>query len=434
MKRFLAVIFCCLCLAAQAAPLSVEFELRRDRSVDGQKSPTEIEQLTVILADDYLEILQGGDKLVHDFVSRRSYRVSGADVVNRSLFADLGFRVAELRNRLQVRQALEETTDQRKQLLGDATLIEHLFGIDDEVSESGLVKTVGSTTAFRYKDRLLAEFSKKGEKLQADQAKAFVRFLRYHCGGHPDILADVMVRGVLPRESRLAFYNLNEVVAYSLMFKGMKAYSGPRPDFSKIAITPPPEPLSALGEAALKLTPEIVAEAGQNSRQASRAALAQGDALGAALRLFEAMLMDGGDIGADLARDRAAFEAAPNSAALLKALLAGAQDPVSAEKSLASLEMKAGRGSHVVAIFRAGFLIASDREVDTRDMYVRALIANPGIAGAWKDLGDIYYTNYETDVAWACWDIGRHLAPRHPMLSEVNRLEEYLRTNYPGFF
>ena len=393
-----------------------------------------MEQLSVVLAEDYLEIRQNGEKLIHDFASRRSYKVSGSEVTNRSLFADLGFRVAELRNRLQLREALEQTTDQRKQLLGDAALIEHLFGVDDEVSEAGLVKAVGSSVSYRHGDKLLAEFSKKGEKLQPEQIKAFVRFLRYHAGGHPDILADLRSGGLVPQESRLEFYNLNELVSYRLRLKGLKPHSEPQPDMSKVPLSPPPEPMTALGEASLKLTSELVAQAGRNAREASRTALAQGDELGSLLRLFEGMLMDGEDITPDLARDRAALEADPDASALMAALINGEQDPVSGEKSLAALEKKAGGGAHVVGIFRAGLLIASDRTVEARDLYVRALAANPGIVGAWKDLGDIYYSNYETDVAWSCWDIGRSLAPRHPMFSEVNRLEDYLRSNYPGFF
>ncbi len=433
MIRLLILIFCIICTVAQATPLRLDLDVRREVSVDGKPTPADLRKVTVVLAPDYLEIAEPGERIVHDFPARRSYRVKEEEVLNRSLYADLGFRVAEMRNRLGLQEAMK-SSGQETELLGDSVLVEHLFSIDDEVSESGLVKTEGAVTSYKHKGKLLAEFSTRGKKIEPEQMKAFVRFLRYYCGGHPDILADLALTGTLSEETRLDFYNLNEVVSYRIHLRDSRAHAGPRPDFSFVPISPPAEPLKTLGEAALMLSAETVAQAAANAREASQKALTQGDVLGAALRLFEAMLMDGGDITADLARMRPSMEANPEAGALMNALLGGDQDPVAGEKALVLMEAKAGPGAHVVAIFRAGLLMASQRPVEARDLYARALEANPAITGAWKDLGDIYHSNYETDIAWACWDIGRYLAPRHPMLTEVGRLEEYLRSNYPGFF
>lgn len=433
MIRLLLLLFCALCSVAQATPLRLDLEVRREVSVDGQSTPAALQEVTVILAADYLEIAEQGERIVHDFPARRSYRVKGEEVLNRSLYADLGFRVAEMRNRLGLQEAMKGS-GQESDLLGDSVLVEHLFSIDDEVTESALTKTKGAVTSFKHRGKLLAEFSSQGKKLEPDQMKAFLRFLRYYCGGHPDILADLALTGTLPEETRLDFYNLNEVVSYRIHLGGSQTHAAARPDFSSVPMSPPAEPLKTLGEAALRLSAQTVAQAAGNAREASQKALTQADVLGAALRLFEAMLMDGGDITGDLTRMRPNLEANPDAAALMSALLDGDQDPAAGEKALLPIEAKAGPGAHVVAIFRAGLLMASRRPVEARDLYVRALSANPAIAGAWKDLGDIYHSNYETDIAWACWDIGRYLAPTHPMLAEVDKLEEYLRSNHPGFF
>ena len=435
MKRSLLplLLLLLLCSSGQASPLKLDLEVTKQVSVDEKASPPEKKRVTVVLAPDYLEIVEDGGRLVHDFKAKRSYRFEGKETVNRSLYADVGFRVAEMRNRLGLQKAMEEAKVETG-LLGDTALVEHLFSIDDEVSEAGLVKSESKVVTFRHRDHLLAEFSSRGKKLEPEQAQAFVRFLRYYCGGHPDILSELTVRALLPEETRLDFYTLNEVDSYRLRLLGSHAHTVARPDLSAVPLSPPGEPLLALGEAALKLSPDFVAKAADNAALASATALEKGDPLGAALRLFEAMLMDGRDITEPLTRMRPAVEADATSGALIKALILGETDAVAGEKALAQLEPKAGAGQHVVAIFRAGLMLGSKRPTEARDLYVKALAANPAIAGAWKDLGDIYHSNYETDFAWACWDVGRALAPKHPMLREVNKLEEYLRTNYPGFF
>jgi len=66
--------------------------------------------------------------------------------------------------------------------------------------------------------------------------------------------------------------------------------------------------------------------------------------------------------------------------------------------------------------------------------YSVALDGNRYLAGVYKDLGDLYYDAYETNVAWDCWDAARKIAPSLEMLDSVRDLEEHLETAYPRFF
>lgn len=36
--------------------------------------------------------------------------------------------------------------------------------------------------------------------------------------------------------------------------------------------------------------------------------------------------------------------------------------------------------------------------------------------------------------AWACWDVARQMAPRHPMLAEITRNEARMENDFPDFF
>lgn len=63
-----------------------------------------------------------------------------------------------------------------------------------------------------------------------------------------------------------------------------------------------------------------------------------------------------------------------------------------------------------------------------------ALTANPYIVGAWKDLGDLYFNEYNTRDAWRCWDLARELLPTHGLLKTVGEFEQNLLNTYPEFF
>lgn len=428
-------------LPSWAKPLCLEFELRRETWVDGQPAAGEdvaggaTQKLKVVLADDYLEFQDTDGRVVHDFVSLQSHLVQGEDYIRRSLYADVGFRVAELRNRLGLIASLKAAGPSKAtEAMGEIVLVEHLFGIDDEVSEANIVKSEGSTITYSYEGRPLAKFSAQGRTLTPAQSKAFVRFLRYYCGGHPDILADLRGRALVPNDTFIEVNNVEEKVAYHLHLLGADECDPARPDFSALRPTVlPAEPLGTLVALTLQLTPAGTEAARAGVRASADRALAEGRTLEAALRCFEAYLMEGGEPPEMLGKARAAFEANADSRALFDALTLGGQDPAKAERVLAGLQGKAGRAAHVLKIFRAGFLLPQGKRVEARNLLIEALMANPAIAGAWKDLGDIYHSNYETDIAWLCWDVGRKLAPRHQMLQDI-KLEEVLRSNYPGFF
>lgn len=422
-----------LALPALAGPLCLKLELVQDKTVDGALTAGQPQTVRLVLTPDYLEFEDRDGRVVHDFVSRQSHLVSGEDYVRRSLYADIGFRVAETANRLRMLEAVRQSNPEN--LKGEEVTIEHLFGLDDETTEANISKTEGATISYGYKGNLLAEFSAKGRPLTAEQSKEFVRFIRYYCGCHPDILSDVQVRGLLPDSFRIDVSNVTEVVSYRFRVLEAEDCDPSHPDFSALRPTVlPPEPLGTLVALGLQLNPRAAEDAAVVLQARADQARLKGAMLEAALGYFEVLLMEGGDPPKALAEFRDAFTADPLARQLFEALLVADQDPAKSAAILQSLQGKAPSGDHVLKIFRAGMLVAQGQPEPARDLYTQALMVNPAIAGAWKDLGDLYHSEFQMDKAWLCWDVGRHLSPNHRMLADITRLETALRSNYPGFF
>ncbi len=416
-----------------AEPLHLEFEVRRSTpGVQAQKIP---ESLNVILGDDYLEFEDDDGRVVHDFVSRQSHLVAEGRYARRSLYADIGFRVAEFRNRMELIAALRQTHPERTQ--GQIIEVEHLFGIDDEETEAPIVREEApEKLVFRFQDSLMAEFSLKGRKLTPAHSQEFVRFLRYYVGGHPDILAQLQIQSRLPRDSDLVMKNLDKTESVKLHLVKVGEEKRVRPDFSQRSPDVfPVDPLGALARLALGFDPELVVKSAQDALSKGEQAFVEGRLLPSALFFFEAYLMEGGDLPAQIVTNREAFQADPETALLFTSLIGETEEQARRSVSrLKSLEPKAGEASHVLKIFQAGLLLQIKEAVAARDLFLEALVVNPIIASSWMDLGDVYFSEFQADIAWLCWDIGRRLAPEHQMSEKVNRLEESLRSNYPGFF
>lgn len=422
-----------LALPGLAKPLCLKLELVQDKAVEGTVTPGQPQILRVVLTSDYLEIEDMDGRVVHDFVSRQSHLVSGEDYVRRSLYADIGFRVAETANRLRMLEAVRQANPSNLQ--GEEVIVEHLFGIDDETTEANISKTEGATLSYGHKGSLLAEFSAKGRPLTPEKSKEFVRFLRYYCGGHPDILSDVQVRAILPDTFRIDVSNVTEVVSYRFRVLDAEDCDPPHPDFSALRPTVlPPEPLGTLVALGLQLAPRAAEDAAVVLQARADQARLQGAMLEAALGYFEVLLMRGGEPPKALSEAREAFNADPLASQLFEGLLAGQQDPARSAAMCQALEGKVPGKDHVLKIFRAGMLMAQGQSEPARDLYLQALAVNPAIAGAWKDLGDLYHSDFQMDKAWLCWDVGRRLSPNHQMLADITKLEAALRSNYPGFF
>jgi hypothetical protein len=105
-------------------------------------------------------------------------------------------------------------------------------------------------------------------------------------------------------------------------------------------------------------------------------------------------------------------------------------------QAAAFVELRAAAGSraHVLKTFESGSRRALGETAAAHQLMIEALEANPFLAVAYKDVGDLFLQEYDMRRAWRCWEAARKIAPRHPTLSACAALEQRLSDEHPEYF
>lgn len=387
-----------LALAAAAEPLQLEFT-----------------GLTVRLYPDFLYWDDGKYQITYDFPKCRAYSVNEAGVDDSSLYARIGGRELEFENRLALRGALGAANISEPSFA--VPQLENLFSLRDPKSKTKLaydgLKVKSGKSVF-------LEASKDGLKVDPETNRLYLRFLRYYAGGHPDALAWLGKRGQIPRQLTITTLNMKDKRVVNLTL--LKTSPAPA------AVVPtglPPTPDTSFGKL-LARAETLNVPADYGLADAARY-FAEKKYLLAILKYFDNSLSVGVPLAPEVGANKEVFSKDPDVSKLFAAL--GSSD----EKGLQALEPAAGELAYILQLFRGGLLMEKDPQ-SAYKLYLQVLEAQPRLAGAWRDLGTIYYQSYEAVEAWRCWDMARHLAPKHEMLGDVDALQARLRKTYPEFF
>ncbi|MCF7848427.1 MAG: hypothetical protein K9M45_06215 [Kiritimatiellales bacterium] len=380
-------------------------------------------RLTVFLGEDYIEYRDPDDSRVIDFRNRKIYDISlkEQNYSSGSLYAEVAFRVRELPSRLQL-----------DDMLGKQGLVEHLFALRAPESRDPEVSTRHGRREYSSEGYPLMDMEEGGYELTVEEAILFGHFLRYHTGVHPAILADLeAVRRIAPGFD-LYRYDLNNV-AYNFRFVAAEEVERSFRTANNLAGLPvKSDELSALrvkaGAGELKTTGDAL-----KATAVERAD--NGHMLESFLLFLEYTLATGEQMPPEFSRLEQKIAADPDVRLLVAAI-----NPDDREKAqpalerLRSLSAKAGSGIRALMIVQANLLnVLGEREM-AKQTLLQVLSENPCIPAAWKDLGDIYYAEYDTEHAWQCWDAGRGLSPGHKLFGPVNELEKKLEAEHPEFF
>jgi hypothetical protein len=193
--------------------------------------------------------------------------------------------------------------------------------------------------------------------------------------------------------------------------------------------------LAGLITAGRSYTPAASRAQGREVMSGADAAFARKRYLDSMLAYMEYYLMTGENTLLALKEKRETLALDADVAGML-----GSISPHSREQAdqaapiLVELRKKSPTRKHVLMIFEANVRLTLEQPAESKKNFLAALAVNPYIVGAWKDLGDLYFKNYEMREAWRCWDLARQLLPGHPMLQPVGELEQNLLTTYPEFF
>lgn len=389
--------------------------------------------ILVSLAGDILEFETVGRRVRYNFKKRRSMVATPESVEEFSLYSDIGFRVAELQNRVRLGKALDKAGIEAENFESSIVQLENLFGIAAPNAPEPVIKDGDDVVELSAQDRLLFRYKKEGEKLTPEQSKQFVRFVRYFTGGHPDVLAMIESEQIVPVEFSVVQQPIDTERVRNFQFvevrKIEKLEPFPEP-------TPPPSSqLEQLLAKAKALSIKEIADHHNSVEQRALELLDTNQFFPATLSFLEATLNTGRPLAKEFNDAQAQIMKDGRVPVLLKAMRPRKKAQVDASiKILESLKEEAGDSGHVLAIFQGSLYLGAKRNQEARNFLLPALDRYPSMSSVWKDLGETYYQDFQTAQAWKCWDTGRSLSPENSHYRNIEKLEKLLETTYPGFF
>jgi tetratricopeptide (TPR) repeat protein len=288
--------------------------------------------------------------------------------------------------------------------------------------------------SWEHGDKPLFAGETEGSKLTPEETQVFLRFLRYRFGLHPDIIAAAEKREIIPNRMEIYRYNM-QVEHFSLQLVTVQRTPDVLDQKLFLADTPTnPEGVIALCEKAMAMSPADYRAACDDVRAAGQKQREAGNTFGALLLLMEYGLCTDAQLPADIASMKDSIQRDPDCMKLFSCLMPASKEAVEqAIKDLQVLEAKTTWGKRSLKVFRANNLSNLGRTEEAKALFLEVLTENPAHVGGWKDLGDLFYNEYDMPTAWHCWDAGRHLLPTHKSFRPVYELEKQLTEKYPEF-
>jgi hypothetical protein len=455
-------------VAAEIVLRIEESGLARDPADSHEQASTQLRRTRVTVAPSLVMYEQEpGSLVVLDLDRRRRLKVDplARTYSDDSLFTVVAGRHVELPNRAHIRQVLDA---------GGAPVteftplwVEHQLAIKDPSIKTIIgggaadgnppkkgwrsffkatrpeidVRTVGAQVICTAGGRPLVSHSCEGPR-ELGAVRGYVQFIRYRYGGHPLVLEHLAALEFIPREvtlHALAPPGLG-VRDVSLRVEECHAGGADRPDtldlqeLTPFSEQPDDEVIRASRTAARRSRSEPV----EAQVASSLRALQSGDPLEGLLSFLELTLES------DLAMPQAVTEAlksTPDSGVktLITALGYGRSTAIAEAvdfslRAYAELALAAKSKVHILWTFEAGLRACRGETAEAKRLLTRAIAANPRLAAAYKDLGDLFLRDFDARRAWACWETARDLAPTHPVLRSVAAFEETLRTGHPEYF
>lgn len=424
--------------AAAAVRMSVMAETTNQPNPDAKAPPGGTQHSEVVLADTYISSRSGDRTVVFDFAQRRHYVL---DEITKtydeySLFDVVGFRESELRNRVLMHKALSAAKVDRtlESLLED----EHELALQDATSPSPLSTLAdGGDEVFASGGVPLLRDSKDGTPVSAPDAARFVQFLRYNFAGHPAVLAALQKEGRIPARLSYAFHPAWGTSTVALTIGKVTQVDAPASPLAGYAPRPPaqnPATLDDLVDRAWASRSALAAGVTWPPAEALAAQMRDQHPLDAFLTMTEAQLSVG-RMPALTDEQQSVFRTDPTIQALARAV--SAKDPNAMRQAVGALEMlrlQAQSRRYLLSLFEANDRARLGEAARARSLYADVLQANPALAGAYKDIGDFYFRNFDTARAWRSWEIARTLAPLYPTVGAVAQYEHSLATRFPEYF
>lgn len=390
--------------------------------------------MTVRLIPGVVAVRIGEAETLYDFPGRRIVWIDHAarEVRESSLYVTAGFRDRELENRRfmeRMAAALGQKTDKV-----DA---ETELGITEaRPAEARLIEQRrGDERVFVLNGREATSFTGADAALAPELVPMLERLYLYQARLHPLVRAALLKEPRLPKRLEFSWrlMQLRTTVTWELRDLAEEPFD------PEVAIrgyaSRPLEPQGFLALAhRVRSGAAGPAPSADSYRQRARERLEAGRGLEAFMALLEMGFATGESDDALLRRARQQASADERMQAVARSLEVEQRDPKAALAQLERVDAQGLEAGYVLDILRANQYLRLGRQDATRESFLRALTANPYLAGPWVDVGRLYYERYQMSGAWTCWETARALVPGSWLLRDVDALEARLRTTYPSFF
>jgi hypothetical protein len=454
-----------------ARPLgSVEalmFDLHREVTRPGR--PTGPVDQVVTLAPSFTLIAEGGRRILEDHALCRTLMWTEGErtVGNDSCYAAVAFREFEIRNRALLGRVLAGA--KAPEAATDIALSEAELNIAAPGAKTLTLRKTPTGVEYLAGKTLVARVEGSVGALSAEELHRLVRFFARDANLHPLARGGLAAGGVLPAriEGNAGPAAGGQVITLSHLRRVEVPYPLPAGLSSTLAEsartgrTPRDVALRRVAAVIAEREPRPSVEALVTGM---RKAATEGHDLQAIL-LFMEITQEHGDV---FDRQDAATKAlAAEAAALVRqhASKPGAADFMQASGLAGDSKMKGDRqaAARFLALSRqldglefgtfryvtyanlvAGAgdtkgwdpAIAKAMPANRTDGYWLHIAAHPWAANAYKDVGDIYLTDYEVGQAWAAYDLGRAVDPqwRIGVMPVLAKYEDDMRANHPDFF
>jgi len=405
--------------------------------------PPSIRLYELRIENTWLEFDQGPTTVIMDRDGDRVITLNPAkgEYESNSLFALFEFRADAYRAVLS-----SENLGYRPDTYGTAVpeiLVDHIFSISDPESvQKPEFKDVEHERQWFSGNMRLAEWTKEGNRLSEAHLSNFLFWVRQTLGGHPQILQNLLEGGVLPDRWEMVLNNGRTTKAISIEVVGLRKI----PDVSLE---------SRLGGMSLHSTgaeidtlvalldwvrggtefSESLRTGGKASAAAAADAFEKGDPIRGILQLIRTQMTTGESPEVELERYGQEIKASRTAANLLVSL--NAKTSEQSEKAIQTFDVLSTAfedQAPVLNVLSADTLARMGRMASAEAFYRKAILSDPGLAVAYKSLGDIYRSTSRYSQGWMCYDTLEIVAPDHPVADAVREMRKIMLEDFPDFF
>lgn len=436
------------------------YEAREEKTGEPEPTGTKKSNAEIVLYPDAFSLRRENEEFIYDFGKKVLYAVNHSDktIQETPLYPFPLFENQEknfqARNMVLIASliASKKITQPMPEL--EVVDLDMLYGGDKTAEASGKTITPGESNGektFSHGKRTLASYTESGTPVPADLRKTYERMLVYIFNIHPAIrhaiADDPNFFSTLKFTNRDLTSTTNS--SYTVGDLAPSTESAPvihQKDYKKIYSAD--ERLNVVIERSMLEIPSF-----NDCKKQLESYVQKGQMVEAVFMFYQmATMFPPGDVEQNMPALAASLKSAlndPLAARVMAAARSNASTPEELKQAIETLDEGAkaapetgfvaeiAKANHIRNVYgKKQGVSEEERKLleQSRDMYLAALHKNPWHAGAYADLGNAYYADFEIPTAWICWENARRLNPGLPQNQNIQSMEQRIPQDFPEYF